>query len=190
MVGLCVKGTLWWFAAYRIWLPLGGAVPPGWARPRCDSTKIRKIKDTVDTLCKGFSSSTDHETQAGFHRAGKGSGKGRAGRGSGVRRGEEAGGPTRVCCGLRSQMVQGTPDTPLPSDSSLSASCQIPHHGGDCTQRSSPTCAFTSSLLLSPTPSHSQLSPGGTRQLPSQFPQLSHAPSLLPSPSDVCQSDC
>lgn len=61
LVGLRVKGTLWWFAAYRIWLPLGGAVPPGWARPRCDSTKIRKIKDTVDTLCKGFSSSTDHE---------------------------------------------------------------------------------------------------------------------------------
>lgn len=107
-----------------------------------------------------------------------------------MRWGEEAGGPARVCRGLRGQTVQGTPDTPLPLDSNLSASRQIPHHGGDCAHRCVLHLHLRILSMLSPTPGHSQLSPGGARQLPSQFPQLSCAPSLLPSPSEVCQSDC
>lgn len=93
-----------------------------------------------------------------------------------------------MCRGLRSRMVQGAPDTPLPSDSNLSASCQIPGRGGKggaVPNNASHTCTFASSLLLSPTPGHSQLSPGGTRQV-----LAAHAPSVLPSPSSVCQSDC
>ena len=37
------------FTISRSWLTLGGGVPPGSARPRCQSIRIQKTKDIVDT---------------------------------------------------------------------------------------------------------------------------------------------